>query len=281
MRAVRSSCREVDTALATAIASKSADELDAALKQAEALRFGSPNVTAASQLLNLLVGESRVRAQLTAAVTTGTIEALQSAISAVKQLPEPSATALATDPKYVEADKLLTKLLEQNRLRSALAKALASRDESATQSILQRALSAELTDVDETIQSAQLWLKQLSDVRKRLSALIAARDAAGLAAAITTAISIGLEFDPSVSEAQQTLKGWKDASAACRAACDAQPLRTLPVLDAALERAGKSGLEEHDPDLVEATKLRASCAATDHCNQHAKCGRAVSRFEIG
>jgi hypothetical protein len=248
---VRAKCAEVETGLQAAVAAKDADSLSALLKQADSLRYSSGTLPTASQLLLTLTGESEARAAMQAALQAGdSTDSLRKALEMAK------AMGLSADAKAVECEQLLAKLIERERMRAALAKAVAAKDEAQVTALLTRATAVgggvELNDSEESVSSARLWLKQLAGARKRLAQLIADSDAETLPSAIASAVELGLEFDPSVSEAQGAMKLWKDAKAVLRAAIDLQPLRTLASLDAAIERAAKCRLNTLDPDWVEA-----------------------------
>jgi hypothetical protein len=163
---------------------------------------------------------------------------------------------LLSDSSAVACDKLLKQLLEHERLRVALAKAVSAHSEAECHALLERATAVELPEADDSIVKTWAWLKAAGDARKRVAALVSARDCSGdgLSTAIANAIEVGLEFDPVIVEAGTTLKAWKEAIAQLRAACDAQPVRTLPVLDAAVERAIKLQLNEQNTEFIDASK---------------------------
>jgi hypothetical protein len=278
---VATQCRAAEAALGASINAKNADDLSAALKRVDALRLSAAAAATASQLLIQIGGETEARVVMAGALATGTVDALRRALSAAQ------AMNISTDPKAIECEQMLAKLLEQDRLRAVLLKALAARDEAEVTVTLERAASAGLSDSDDSVQRARAWLKQVAAARKRLQQLIAAQSADGLPAAIASALELGLEFDRSVGEAQSALKQWADTSAALRAAIDMHPVITLAALDAAVTEAAKARLSEQTPNFAEALKgirskstvaaesLRLTCF--DDCSSRAvPRGRAVT-----
>ncbi len=197
---------------------------------------------------------------MTAAIATRTVDALKRALTRAKDF-----KSLSDDPKTAECEKLLQKLIEHARLREALTAAVTARDETETNAILERGAAIEFTEAaypsDQSLLAAKNWLKKLALARKRIATLMEARDSGSLTAAIATACEVGLEFDACVTDARAALKAWNEAISGLRAALDAQPFVTLPVLDAAIERATKSQLNEQTQEFVEATKSESAFLA--------------------
>jgi hypothetical protein len=255
---VRGKLRECEVALNRAIDAKHADELSVAIKQAEALLYSSEAVITARKLLAGLQTASEVRTALADANASRNPEALRKALEAAKE------KGLSNDPAAVACEKLLTLLTEQDKARAALAKAIAAKNENACVAGIERAEALQIDDSDESIRNARTFIRALTESRKRIAAVSIhaggsddklvnpARDLAGLIAAVAAAVELGLEFDRSVVEAQATIKAWKDALNALRAAIDHQPQRVLQQLEVAIDRASKAFLSDHEHDFIEA-----------------------------
>ncbi len=244
--------REIEATLERSMDAADAAQLTAALASADECKYSSERVSAARTLRNKLGGERDARAALSAALKASEPDAVRQALARAREL-----NLSAADPAMIACEKHLTKLLEQDKLRAALNKAVSERDVVGCTSLLERASAADLPDTEPAVQAARAWLKQVAEMRKRLSGAVsfAKKEVDVLSAAISACTSIGLEFDRAVSEAQSVLKALKDAKAKCAAAVEQ---RSLSALDAAIERATKLGLSSEDEDLSTAKKCMFS-----------------------
>ncbi len=242
--------REIESSLERSIEAVDVAQITTILAAADEYKYSSERVSAARTLRNKLGGERDARAALSAALKASEPDAVRQALTRAREL-----NLSATDPAMIACEKHLSKLIEQEKLRAGLNKAVADRDATACASSLDRAVAADLTDAEPAVQAARAWLKQAAEARKRLSAVATAsnKEVDVLSAAISACTSIGLEFDRAVSEAQSLLKALKDVKAKCAAAVEQ---RSLPALDTAIDRAAKAGLSAEDSDVAEAKKCK-------------------------
>src|SRR5207248_1365542 len=113
---LRSTLKDCESSLHRAIDSKNAEALSAALKQSDSLNYQSENVIVARKLLSTLQTAFEVRGALNEAYASRNIDALRKALEAAKE------KGLTNDPTAVECEKLLTALIERDKLRVILHK---------------------------------------------------------------------------------------------------------------------------------------------------------------
>jgi hypothetical protein len=192
-----------------------------------------------------------VKLLLTNAISAREMSSLRSAIAAAEGMQPPLVT-----PLIGEAKEVLVRLEEENKVKSGLVTAIASRDRNALATWIAKAQAMGM-DCNESRQAAALK-SRLEEEDRAMDALqkaVSARDVDALNAALSKCSNMGME-SAEISSGRTLLNVLVAERSAKVAITDAIRARELNALISALSHASSLGLGASAPEVAEGIQMK-------------------------